>query len=72
MWSAAVVIDALRVKVLNYTGQKMKGSNVYPVISGTFLIVCKTNHFYLQKHSFCKFCTFEVLTYSFCLDQDQA
>ena len=50
-----------------YTGEKKNETNFYPAISGTS--VCKLNHFYLQVHSFCKFCMFG-LNLSLCLDQD--
>ena len=35
--------------------KNIKGSDFYPAISGTFLIVCKLNHFYLQVHHFASF-----------------
>ena len=46
--------------LLHKPDKKIKGSKFYPAISGIFLFVCKLNHFYLQVHSFCKFCMFEV------------
>ena len=62
-------------KLPKYTGQEKKekkGSNVDPAISGTFPIIRKLIYFYLQNHSICKFCTFEVWTCNICLVQDQA
>ena len=60
LWESESFQNQGSVDLDNVLDKKLKGSDFYPAISGTFLSVSKVNHFYLQVNSFCKFCMLEV------------